>query len=126
MSNEYTGQWATASSESCERWDGPYDSRQEAIEEMRGSGFEEFTIAPCHYPDPASFIDASDIIDQIENCGDECWIDESPWEFSADAKSSLTQMLKEWAEKHVTCTSFRVEVSQAETIDAAGPIGCGK
>jgi hypothetical protein len=72
-------------------------------------------------PDPAMWVDADDVIDQIAcSANDECgeWAEDYP-DVTAEAKDELNTLLQAWARKHCMPTFWSIRDSKSYTVTAA-------
>ena len=81
-------------------------------------------VADAVIPDPATYIDADDILEQMgERASDECgeYAEDYP-DVTDEAKQSLEAFLKGWARKHCTPTNFYTVSKVREYILTAGDL----
>ena len=106
--------WGYASAENSERYNGPFDTREEAIRE----GFADnpecqfIVVARAEYPDPATFGgyagDLSDALERMELAADDdCWFNGEAPLFEVkdglldEAREALQRLMSEWATKYI-------------------------
>lgn len=72
---------------------------------------EAVYVADAVTPDPASYINVDDILEQMgERASDECgeWADDYP-DVTAEARQTLTELLEHWARTHCKPSFWRVK-----------------
>jgi len=110
-------------------WTGVCDSREEAIDEARGTYGDDQTVYVLegHYPTPEEYMpDADDIIESMSRNADDAageFAEDFP-SVSDEAKAELNALLKAWARKHVE-VKFWVGTGDAEEIEPEEDLDAG-
>jgi hypothetical protein len=95
-----------------ERVDGPFDSREEAIEDAKATvdpGVKEINVGRCNWADSGYYAkavtDMDDLIERMEEhyVDNECYCDDSVFEVADPtmAEKVLKEVVRKWAEKYL-------------------------
>ena len=116
--------WAWAEDIHSDRWEGPYDTRQEAIaaagaELLWGTTDDVEQAAIC----PARKVTAGEIVDHmapsiLENMGEEVYaiVGDTCDEWPPDQEKSLAAALRAWIDEHAPIGFFWCDTLRAETV----------
>lgn len=118
--------WGVASSPDAERWEGAYESREEAIELGRSDlDLDDdcpFWVIMGEFPDPATAFDVDAILELAGERACDNWNEVAAEDFpvvSRAARDELERLLRDWARQHVEPRGWQA-VGEPEQIEPAG------